>query len=84
MEGIRNKHSLAVDLAEEIILGCDIFDADDIWSIIGTLPIEGLKNLEQEVRKFIYEKWPSDSGAWSEEFLKKQIDYWIYQFTWRK
>lgn len=84
MKVTRIKNSLAADLAHEIILGCDVFDADDIWGIIGKCSVEELHKLERDVRQYIYEIWPPESGAWSEDFLKKQIDYWIYQFTWRK
>ena len=77
------KHSLAIDLAQEIILGCDIFDANDIWEIIGDCSYWELKQLEKEIRQYIYKTWPLELGAWDGDFLKRQINYWVYQDTWR-
>lgn len=78
---------LAQDLAEEIILGCDRFDVNDIWDILYDASLEDLQALERDVRQYIYAKWPpkdaAEHGIWTEEFLASQIEQWIYQYKWR-
>lgn len=78
---------LAQDLSEEIILGCDRFDVNDIWDILYDASLEDLQALEKQVREYIYAKWPpkdaAEHGIWSEEFLASQIETWIYQYKWR-
>ena len=78
---------LAVSLGNEIILGCDCFDVDDVWEVISGYSIDNLKSLERQVREYIYAKWPREAaalyGIWNEDFLNRQMKLWIYQNTWR-
>ena len=59
----------------EIILGCDVFDKSDLLS----QDID-LESLRSDVESYIRRTWTSKetdpNGAWSEEFLKSQLDYW--------
>lgn len=77
-----NKETLTRQLGDEIILGMDIFDVDDIWEVIGKETEEELRRLANDVRLYIMRNYPQD--AYSLEFLEKQINLWIFQNTWRK
>lgn len=76
-----NRLSLVHQLGDEIVLGMDIFDTNDIWDIIHNETLEELEKLAQDVRKYIVENYPPE--AWSPEFLENQLKTWVFQFTWR-
>lgn len=76
-----NRLSLVHQLGDEIVLGMDVFDANDIWEIIHNETREELETLAQSVREYIVKQYPPE--AWSPEFLEKQLKYWVFQFTWR-
>ena len=76
-----NRLSLVHQLGDEIVLGTDVFDTNDIWDIIHNETLEELEKLAQDVRRYIVENYPSD--AWSPEFLDNQLKTWVFQFTWR-
>lgn len=76
-----NRLSLVHQLGDEIVLGMDVFDTNDIWDIIHNETREELETLAQNVREYIIKKYPPE--AWSPEFLEKQLDTWIFQYKWR-
>lgn len=76
-----NRLSLVHQLGDEIILGCDMFDANDVWDIIHNESLEELNKLADEIREYIVKGYPPE--AWSPEFIEKQLDYWVFQFKWR-
>lgn len=76
-----NRLSLVHQLGDEIVLGMDIFDQDDIWQIICCCKVEELSALAEEVRAYVKERYPSD--ACSESFLEEQLDRWVHQYKWR-
>ena len=76
-----NRLSLVHQLGDEIVLGMDVFDTNDIWDIIHNETLEELEQLAQDVREYIVKNYPPD--AWSPEFLEKQLKTWVFQFTWR-
>ena len=77
-----NRLNLVHQLGDEIILGCDMFDADDIWDILHNETVEELKKLADDVRKYVGEQY-KEGTAYTAEFLEKQIEYWIFQYRWR-
>ena len=76
-----NRLSLVHQLGDEIVLGMDVFDANDIWDIIHNETREELDKLAQDVREYIVKNYSPE--AWSPEFIEKQLNYWVLQFTWR-
>ncbi|MBR2265489.1 MAG: hypothetical protein IJ882_02260 [Paludibacteraceae bacterium] len=74
--------SLVHQLGDEIVLGMDVFDANDIWDIIHNETLEDLTKLADEVRKYVNERY-KEGVTHTSEFLEKQLEYWVFQFTWR-
>lgn len=77
-----NRLSLVHQLGDEIVLGMDIFDANDIWDILHNETVEELKKLADDVRKYVGEQY-KEGVTHTAEFLEKQIEYWIFQYHWR-
>ena len=73
---------LVHQLGDEIVLGMDVFDANDIWDIIHNETLEDLTKLADDVRKYVNERY-KEGVTHTAEFLEKQLEYWVFQFTWR-
>lgn len=72
---------LVNQLGDEIILGMDIFDTDDIWQIICCCTVKELLTIAQEVKDYIIGKYPPES--YSAQFLESQLNTWVLQYRWR-
>lgn len=77
-----NRLSLVHQLGDEIILGCDMFDANDVWDILHNESREELNKLADDVRKYVAETY-KEGVTHTAEFLEKQIEYWVFQYRWR-
>ena len=77
-----NRLSLVHQLGDEIILGCDMFDANDVWDILHNESLEELNKLADDVRKYVAETY-KEGVTHTAEFLEKQIEYWVFQYRWR-
>lgn len=72
------QRELAIDVALEIVLGCDRFDRTDLREIIDQegFDVEGMK---QQTKDYIKENFQSkdESGyVASTDFVEKQLAYW--------
>ena len=77
-----NGETLVKQLGDEIILGMDIFDVNDIWDVLHNESLESLNAIADQVRLYVIKNY-KEGLCWSISFLEEQIRYWVLQFTWR-
>lgn len=78
----KDRPSLVHALGDEIVLGCDIFDANDIWDILHNESLQELNELAEQVRQYVSKTY-KEGVTHTAEFLEKQIEYWVFQYRWR-
>ena len=69
---------LAIDVALEIVLGCDRFDRQDLREFIDQDGFD-IEELKQQTREYIKENFQSkdESGQIApNDFVEKQLAYW--------
>ena len=77
-----SKETLVKQLGDEIILGMDIFDVNDIWDVLHNESLEALNAIADQVRLYVIKNY-KEGLCYTISFLEEQIRTWIFQFTWR-